>query len=528
MKIVILTPGSGYTSQPTLTIAAPTGINGITASVNAGKAEISGIAAILFQLESGSRGIDISSNMILSGSNYLVTNVATGSSANQRYVTVYPAPPSITTGDNVYFHQLSNISTGGLVMEYGGSGVTYNALPKFGGVPNRTKEIIEYAPGRVFYSTVDNIGNLKIGDFFAVNQLTGEVTIDANQFNLSGLSAIGPFKRNGVGVGVVLNEVSNNATLLNAQGITGEDTVPTQFAVKGYIDIRDGRLNNLEAFTASISGTNAFTASTKTRLTNLESTSASVNISVAALNATSASLNSYTASLRNAFTASGVNVTFNGDTTIKGNLFVQGTQTVVDSTTINLADNILVLNAAGTSDGGLVVRDATGGSTTSGSLLWDVTNDYWKAGALGAESKLLREGGDGVISSSAQLTDLNTFTGSANTRLTNLESTTSSLETRATTLATHTGSVNTRLTEVGVVTGSLITSQSNATISVANLNAASSSYETKGRGIVSGSSQIDITSTTGYSTFSGSIATSVSASNARITTLETLIDGGTY
>ena len=47
---------------------------------------------------------------------------------------------------------------------------------------------------------------------------------------------------------------------------------------------------------------------------------------------------------RAAFTASGVNVTFNGDTTVKGNLFVQGTQTVVDSTTINLADNILVLN----------------------------------------------------------------------------------------------------------------------------------------------------------------------------------------
>jgi hypothetical protein len=46
--------------------------------------------------------------------------------------------------------------------------------------------------------------------------------------------------------------------------------------------------------------------------------------------------------------------------------------------------------------------------------------------------------------------------------------------------------------------------------------------------VVSGSIQVDITSTTGYSTFSGSIATSVSASNARITTLETLIDGGTY
>jgi hypothetical protein len=250
-EIVVLTGGSGYTAQPSVTIAPPTGAGAIQATTVAGKALISGVSEILMSLQSGSRGIDISSNMILNGVDYLVTNVATVSGqANQRRVTTYPAPPSITTGNNVYFHQLSNISTGGLVMEYVGSGVTYNALPKFGGVPVRTREINEFAPGRVFYTTVDNIGNIKVGDFFAVNQLTGEVTIDANSFNLSGLNTIGPFKRNGVGVGVVLQEVSNNTTLLNSQGLYGEDTVPTQYAVKGYIDpisaSLDSRLDSVE------------------------------------------------------------------------------------------------------------------------------------------------------------------------------------------------------------------------------------------------------------------------------------------
>ena len=236
-EIIVLTGGSGYTAQPSVTIAPPTGAGGIQATTVAGKALISGVAEMLISLQSGSRGIDISSNMILNGVDYLVTDVAAVSGqANQRRVTTYPAPPSITTGNNIKFHQLSNISTGGIVMEYGGSGVTYNALPKFGGVPIRTREINEIAPGRVFYSTVDNIGNIKVGDFFAVNQLTGEVTIDANSFNLAGLNTIGPFKRNGVGVGVVLQEVSNNTTLLNSQGLYGEDTVPTQYAVKGYID----------------------------------------------------------------------------------------------------------------------------------------------------------------------------------------------------------------------------------------------------------------------------------------------------
>jgi hypothetical protein len=342
-QIVILTPGSGYTSQPNLVIAAPTGPGAIQATTVAGKAQISGIPAILFQLESGSRGVDVSSNMILNGTDYLVTNVATGSSSNQRYVSLYPAPPSITTGDNVYFHQLSNISTGGLVMEYVGSGVTYNALPKFGGVPNRNREIVEYAPGRVFYSTVDNIGNLKIGDFFAVNQLTGEVTIDANQFNLSGLSAIGPFKRNGVGVGVILNEVSNNTTLLNSQGITGEDTVPTQFAVKGYIDIRDGRLNNLEISSASL---NTFSSSTLDRLTNLETTTGSHNGRLNNLETKSASvdvsisnLHSYTSSLNGAIQLTGSTVSFLGD------IVVYGTQSILNSVNLEVADNIIYLNA---------------------------------------------------------------------------------------------------------------------------------------------------------------------------------------
>ena len=452
-EIVILTPGSGYTSQPTLTIAMATGAGAIQASTVAGKANISGIAAILFQLESGSRGVDVSSNMILNGTDYLVTNVATGSNSTQRYVTVYPAPPSITTGNSVYFHQLSNISTGGLVMEYVGSGVTYNALPKFGGVPNRNREIVEYAPGRVFYSTVDNIGNLKIGDFFAVNQLTGEVTIDANQFNLSGLSAIGPFKRNGVGVGVILNEVSNNTTLLNSQGITGEDTVPTQFAVKGYIDIRDGRLNNLETFTASISGTNAFTSSTTGRLNNLESKSASVDISLV-------ELNSYTSSLKTAITASGTNVTING------NLTVKGTTTQIDSTTLNIGDNIIELNYGGSQTiSGIYTKDATG-TLSSGSLLWNSTTDRWIAGASGSESTILLAGGDGVLSGS---TDFSAYSTSVDSRLSNLQTKSASVDISITNINSTTASLNTSISNLNGATASLYTSASLMTASIVSL-----------------------------------------------------------
>jgi len=181
------------------------------------------------------------------------------------------------------------------------------------------------------------------------------------------------------------------------------------------------RLDQLSTFSGSVETKNATLATYTASLDTKNATLASYTASVDTLNTTqtsrldqlstfsgsqntkNATLASYTASLVAAFTASGVNVTFNGDQTIKGNLYVQGTQTVVDSTTINLADNVIVLNAAGTSDGGLVVRDATGVSTVSGSLLWDVTNDYWKVGKLGSESQILTAGGMNAVSASSQI-----------------------------------------------------------------------------------------------------------------------------
>ena len=76
--------------------------------------------------------------------------------------------------------------------------------------------------------------------------------------------------------------------------------------------------------------------------------------------------------------------TFGTNVTVAGNLTVQGTTTTVDSTTVNIGDNIIVLNAAGTvADGGVQVIDTTGTAGT-GSILWNATNDYWYAGVSGS------------------------------------------------------------------------------------------------------------------------------------------------
>ena len=120
------------------------------------------------------------------------------------------------------------------------------------------------------------------------------------------------------------------------------------------------------------------------------------------------------------------NKTFSNNITITGNLSVEGTTTTIDSTTVNIGDNILELNYGGSqTTGGILIKDGTGDSTVSGSLLWDSTNDYWKVGKLGSESEVIVASNivenlpTGTVSGSSQisLSGFNTSQLSENTNL---------------------------------------------------------------------------------------------------------------
>ena len=231
--------------------------------------------------------------------------------------------------------------------------------------------------------------------------------------------------------------------------------------------------------TISVTNLNTFSGSQLTQNTTLATISGSL-ISTASVNVVSIeALNLYTSSLQQAITASGANLTING------NLTVKGTTTQIDSTTLAIGDNIIELNGTGIANAGLQVKDPTGGSTLSGSLLWDSANDYWKAGTLSNESKLLRAGGDSIISSSVQLTELNSFTGSQLTQNNSLATITGSLISTAsanvisiTNLNTFSSSVQDRFTSIVTITGSLILTASANTISITNINTITASLNT--------------------------------------------------
>ena len=95
--------------------------------------------------------------------------------------------------------------------------------------PSSTYERIEVGTGRVFAVTNDQDGNFKVGDYFQVNQASGDLTIKAS-LSLTQVSGLG-FKR-----GVVVNEFSPDPLMLEASG----SVVPTQNAVIGYINGRLG------------------------------------------------------------------------------------------------------------------------------------------------------------------------------------------------------------------------------------------------------------------------------------------------
>ena len=182
---------------------------------------------------------------------------------------------------------------------------------------------------------------------------------------------------------VNLNSFTSSFSQSVATSISASNSNITSLSSSVYTsdNTQNGRLNNLESTTASLSP----------RVSNLESKSASVDISIS-------NINSYTSSLKTALSVNGTSVTING------NLIITGTSSVVNTTALNVSSSIIELNYGGTAvKGGIYIKDATGGSLVSGSLLWDGSNDYWIAGKSGSESKILLAGGDGVVSGSAQI-----------------------------------------------------------------------------------------------------------------------------
>ena len=113
-------------------------------------------------------------------------------------------------------------------------------------------------PGRVYYTATDDLGNFYVGDQFKVDQATGNVTLDASAFNLSGLESLRLGSVGGL-IGASINEFSTDGTMSQ----NSDSKVSTQKAVKTYVDTLNTITPSTGTFTlagiSTVTGTTLFT-----------------------------------------------------------------------------------------------------------------------------------------------------------------------------------------------------------------------------------------------------------------------------
>jgi len=203
--ITVGSGGTGYTQAPTVTVDAPTGLNGETASAFA--TIENGAVTEISIISSGSQYTSTPSITISGPQSGINTATATANMADT-YYTINSATPivsGITTltlaenlintvgvGSTAYFFQQSKIVASSHTFEYIGSGNTITlATPKRGGVTIQANEVVSQNGGRVIYTSTDQAGNFRIGDDLQINQATG--TISGRAFSKSLFSEITPF-----------------------------------------------------------------------------------------------------------------------------------------------------------------------------------------------------------------------------------------------------------------------------------------------------------------------------------------------
>ena len=148
----------------------------------------------------------------------LTSNIASSDAVADNAVTL------ITTGfSNVRLtgHDFLDIGTGDFTT------TNYPGGPSQ--APDQADEVDELTGGRVYFTSSDQNGDFRVGDLFRIQQATGIATLNADAFDLSGLSEL-QLGSIGAELGATINEFSTDETLSN----DSNTAVPTERAIVGY------------------------------------------------------------------------------------------------------------------------------------------------------------------------------------------------------------------------------------------------------------------------------------------------------
>ena len=319
-------------------------------------------------------------------STYVISAVsaATINSVNVNIITLAQSkvtPSTDTTGVRIRYnfslirlqsHDFLSIGTGGV------TSTNYPGIPNQSPAPSNQIIAPSTQAGRVYYVATDELGNFNVGNYFSVNQATGSATLNASAFNLSGLTSL-RLGSIGAQLGAQINEFSTDGTLSQNSAVK----VPTQSAVRTYLgasyqnfspatdltyDLGDSthRWRSLYVGAGSITiGTLTISDVAGTLQVQASGTNAPTNINSINNGTSSVVVNLNGSVVLTGAGNTGITLDTSGNTTIAGNLTVNGTTTTVNSTTLVVNDkNIEIAKVSvptdTTADGaGITIKGST-------------------------------------------------------------------------------------------------------------------------------------------------------------------------
>lgn len=124
-------------------------------------------------------------------------------------------------------------------------------------VPSQANETVDNNGGRVFYTSTDQDGNFRVGELFTIEQSTGVATLNADAFNIAGLSELTLGAVTLGGTSATITEFSTDPFFT----ANSDSVVPTQRAIRAYIAAQIGgggasiNVNSVVAGFIEIAGT---------------------------------------------------------------------------------------------------------------------------------------------------------------------------------------------------------------------------------------------------------------------------------
>ena len=183
--------------------------------------------------------ISVGANIVFAGNTSKYYRVSAVSETNTTAKTaLIRLTESVTTANAVADNEVGSVTTefsnirltGHDFLDIGTGDFTTSNYPGGPSQPaDQSDEVNELSGGRVYFTSTDQSGDFRVGDLFRIEQATGVATLNADAFDLSGLSEL-QLGSIGAELGATINEFSTDETMSN----DANSAVPTERAIVGY------------------------------------------------------------------------------------------------------------------------------------------------------------------------------------------------------------------------------------------------------------------------------------------------------